>query len=65
MTDLLDDLDAYERRTIVVRLDEQEASDLTSILALVATDDPLKERATLLADKVASEYFEHHAGRLA
>jgi hypothetical protein len=65
MSDPLDDLHAYERQTIVLRLDYDEARDLVSILALVSLSDPLKERAVLLTDKVASECFEHHARRFA
>jgi nitrogen regulatory protein PII-like uncharacterized protein len=63
MDDVWHDLTAYEDAAIVVRLDEDEARNLTTILATVAKNDALKEQAVLLADKVASEYFEHFAGR--
>lgn len=65
MNDPRDEIATYEQQTIVLRLDHDEATALVSLLVEVPPDHPHKDEATLLADKAASEYFEHFARRLA
>lgn len=65
MRDPLAEVEAYERETMVLRLDEAEARALISLLVLIENDHPQKEDAILLCDKVASEFFERFSRNLA
>jgi hypothetical protein len=59
MDDLWSQLDAYERDTLVLRLDKRETSALIALLIDVSLSHHLKAEAVLLADKLGSEYCEH------
>jgi hypothetical protein len=59
MDDLWSELDAYERDTLTLRLDEREVSALLALLIDVPRRHHLKARAVALADKLGSEYCEH------
>jgi hypothetical protein len=64
MRDPLAEVEAYERETMVLRLDEAEARALIDLLVLVAPGDPQKRDAVALADKIASEFFERFSRNL-
>jgi len=64
MRDPVSEVKAYERETMVLRLDETEARALIDLLVLIDNDHPQKRDAVALADKVASELFERFSRNL-